>query len=310
MAGIVSVSRTDLAQRRKKLRNQRRIKILQTIWRTLAISGLAGGLLWVAIQPMWVLQTPAQIVMKSGNQFLSESEIKSLLSLSYPQSLWKVKPAAIAQSLKQHPTIAQATVNRRLFPPGLIVEIKERVPVAVAQTSQEQRLNNCLTKYLTSGTSTGEQLQKCLQNSGLGSKQASVGLLDVSGVWMPLDKYISLNPTSKLPNLKVIGSPEQYQSYWPKLYQAVSHSSIKVLEIDCQNSTNLILKTEIGKVHLGVPGDQLPEQINVLSKIRHLPTKVKLSQMEYIDLKNPDVPIVQMNDKNPQPTVKPPVKKS
>jgi cell division protein FtsQ len=259
---------------------------------------------------MWVLQTPAQIVMKSGNQVLSEQEIKSLLALSYPQSLWKIKPGAIAQSLQQHPTIAQANVNRRLFPPALIIEIQERVPIAVGQVGKEQRINNCLTSTLTSSKSTTEQLHKCLQNVGIGSKQASVGLLDTNGVWMPLDKYTSLNPTSKLPSLKVIGSPQQYQPYWPKLYQAVSQSSIKILEIDCQDPANLILKTEIGKVHLGVPSNQLPEQINLLAKIRHLPTKVHPSQMEYIDLKNPASPIVQMNGKNPQPTAKPAVKKS
>jgi cell division protein FtsQ len=310
MAGIVSVSRTDLAQRRKKLRHQRRIKILQTIWRSLAISGLAGGLLWVAIQPKWVLRTPAQIVMKSGNQSLSEQEIKSLLALSFPQSLWKVEPTAIAQSLQQHPTIAQATVNRRLFPPGLVIEIQERVPVAVAQVGKEQRINNCVANSLAFGGSTVEQLQKCLKNNGINSKQPSVGLLDATGVWMPLDKYTSLNPTSKLPNFKVIGSPEQYRSYWPKLYQAVSQSSTKILEIDCQDPTNLILNTEIGKVHLGVPSSQLPEKISVLAKIRHLPTKVKPSEMEYINLKNPTSPSVQMKPSNPQPAVKPPVKKS
>ena len=61
--------------------------------------------------------------------------IRSLLVLSYPQSLWRIEPTAIAKSLKQQPTIAQASVSRRLFPPGLMIEIKERVPVAMAQCS-------------------------------------------------------------------------------------------------------------------------------------------------------------------------------
>jgi cell division protein FtsQ len=273
MAGIISVSRTDLAQRRQKLRRQRQMNIIQAIWRSFAISGLAGGLLWLAIQPMWVLNAPKQIVMKSGNQLLSDEAIESLVVLSYPQSLWRIQPSAIANSLKQQPTIAQATVSRRLFPPGLIIEIKERVPVAIAQTPNQKK-------------------------TGTGNQQLSVGLLDATGVWMPLEKYTSLNPSVKLPILKVIGSPEQYRPFWTQLYQAVSQSSVKIIEIDCQDPTNLILTTELGNVYLGSPSPQLSEQIKILAQMRHLPTKLNPSQIEYIDLKNPESPLVQVNQKN------------
>ncbi|AFY32140.1 cell division protein FtsQ/DivIB [Calothrix sp. PCC 7507] len=270
MAGIISISRMDLAQRRQKLRRRRRMKIIQAIWRTFAISGLAASLLWLAIQPMWVLNAPKQIVMKSGEQLLSDKAIQSLLVLSYPQSLWRIQPSLIAESLKQQPTIAQATVSRRLFPPGLIIEIQERVPVAMAQ--RPKTVN--------------------------GNQQVSLGLLDANGVWMPLEKYTSLNPTVKLPMLKVIGLPEQYRPFWTQLYQAVSQSLVKITEIDCQDPTNLILKTELGNVYLGSPGSQLSEKIKILAQMRHLPTKLNSSQIEYIDLKNPENPLVQVNQKN------------
>ncbi len=273
MAGIISISRTDLAQRRQKLRRQRRVKIIQAIWRTSAISGLAVSLLWLAIQPMWVLNAPKQIVMKSGNQLLSDKTIQSLLVLSYPQSLWRIQPSLVAESLKQQPTIAQATVSRRLFPPGLIIEIQERVPVAMAQRPVGHK-------------------------SGAGNQQVSLGLLDASGVWIPLEKYTSLNPRVKLPMLKVTGLPELYRPFWKQLYQAVSQSLVKITEIDCQDPTNLILKTELGSVYLGSPSPQLAEKIKILAQMRHLPTKLNSNQIEYIDLKNPENPLVQMNQKN------------
>ncbi len=273
MAGIISVSHTDLAQRRQKLRRRRQMKILQAIWRTLAISGLAGGSLWVAIQPTWVLNASKQIVMKSGNQVLSEEAMQSFLTLSYPQSLWRIEPSAIADSLKQQPAIAQATVTRRLFPPGLIIEIQQRVPVAIAQQPKSS-------------------------NADTNNKQVSTGLLDASGVWIPLEKYKLVNPAVKLPSLKVIGSPAQYRSYWSQLYPSLNQSSVKIMEIDCQDPTNLILKTELGNVHLGAPSPQLPEQIKLLAQIRHLSAKLNPSQIEYIDLKNPESPLVRMNQKN------------
>ncbi|MBW4678248.1 MAG: FtsQ-type POTRA domain-containing protein [Desmonostoc geniculatum HA4340-LM1] len=283
MAGIISVSRTDLAQRRKKLRRQRQMRIIQAIWRTFAITSLASGLLWVAVQPVWMLKGPKQIVMKSGNKLLSDETTRSLLVLSYPQSLWRIEPSAIANSLKKQPTIANAIVRRRLFPPGLIIDIQERVPVAVTQTPT-------------------------VQNQGTSNNKVTIGLLDASGVWMPLEKYTSLNPSKKLPNLRVIGLPKQYCLYWTQLHQAINQSPVKVMEIDCQNPTNLILKTELGNVHLGTPGPQLSEQIKVLAQMRHLKTKLNSGQIEYIDLKNPESPLVQMNQENPKLTPKIPRK--
>ncbi|MFN6560978.1 MAG: cell division protein FtsQ/DivIB [Nostoc sp. ChiSLP01] len=279
MAGIISVSRTDLAQRRKKLRRQRQMKIIQAIWRTFAITSLASGLLWVAVQPMWMLKAPKQIVMKSGNKLLSDETTRSLLVLSYPQSLWRIEPTAIANSLKKQPTIANAMVRRRLFPPGLIIDIQERVPVAVTQTPT-------------------------VQNQGTTNKKVTIGLLDANGVWIPLEKYTSLNPSRKLPNLRVIGLPKQYCLYWTQIHQAISQSLVKVMEVDCQNPTNLILKTELGNVHLGTPGPQLSEQIKVLAQMRRLTAKLNSGEIEYIDLKNPEFPLVQMNQTNPKLTPK------
>ncbi|MBW4634275.1 MAG: FtsQ-type POTRA domain-containing protein [Iphinoe sp. HA4291-MV1] len=272
MAGIVSVSRTDLEGRRKKLRQRRQMKIIQAIWQTMAVSSLAGGLLWMATQPIWVLKTPKDIEV-SGNHLLSREAIQSLLVLSYPQSLWRIEPHRIAESLKQQPTITQVSVNRRLFPPGLIVQIDERVPVAIAQSRREQR------------------------NADTGHKKVSVGLLDASGVWIPIEKYTSVNPSLRLPSLKVFGSPEQYRPYWGQLYQALSQSSVNVKEIDFQDPTNLILKTELGNIHLGAPSSLLLEKIKVMAQMRNLPAQLNPSQIEYIDLKNPDLPLVQMNQK-------------
>ncbi|MEI2580994.1 cell division protein FtsQ/DivIB [Scytonema sp. PRP1] len=282
MAGIVSVSRSDLEGRRKKLRQKRQMKIIQTIWQTFAVSSLAGGLLWMVTQPIWVLRTPKDIDI-SGNHLLSREAIESLLVVSYPQSLWRIEPYGIAESLKQQPTIAQATVSRRLFPPGLIVQIHERVPVAIAYSGYSRAI----------AQSRGEQ-----RNTDSDHKKVSVGLLDASGVWIPVEKYTSLNPNLKLPSLKVFGLPEQYRPYWDQLYHALIQSSVNVMEIDFQDPTNLILKTELGNIHLGAPSSLLPEQIKVMAQMRHLPAQLNPNQVEYIDLKNPEFPLVQMNQKN------------
>ncbi|NJM69468.1 MAG: FtsQ-type POTRA domain-containing protein [Scytonema sp. RU_4_4] len=286
MAGIVSVSRSDLEGRRKKLRQKRQMKIIQTIWQTIAVSSLAGGLLWMTTQPIWVLTTPKDIEVY-GNHLLSRETIQSLLVLAYPQSLWRIEPHRIAESLKQQPTIAQATVSRRLFPPGLIVQIKERVPVAIAHSAAP------------SGSIAQSHQEQ--GNTDDGHKKVSVGLLDANGVWIPIEKYTSGDPKLRLPSLKVFGSPEQYRPYWTQLYQALSQSSVNVKEIDLRDPTNLILETELGNIHLGAPSSLLPEKIRVIAQMRNLPAQLNPSQIEYIDLKNPELPLVQMNQKKQQP---------
>lgn len=288
MAGILSVSRTNLAQRRQKLRRQRQMKIIKTVWQTMAVTGFASALLWVAIQPIWVLKDSAQIVIKSGDQVVKQENINKLLGLSSPQSLWRIEPTIIADTLRKQPNIAEATVTRRLLPPSLIIEIQERVPVAIAQVSQDQTVTNCL-------LGSRSNVKYCLQNRPGTNKQNQLGLLDVNGVWMPIDKYASINPQPKLPQLIVIGSPAEYQPFWNQLYEAIAQTSLKVTEINFQDPTNLILKTELGNVHLGSPNNKLLEKIQVLGQMRHLQTKVNLSNMDYINLKNPAIPLVQVN---------------
>jgi cell division protein FtsQ len=251
------------------LRNQRRLKLFQSLLRTLAVSGIAGGLVWATTRPIWVLREPNQVSIE-GNQILSKQVLESLLPLSYPKSLLQIKPEAITRSLTLQPTIAEATVTRQLFPPGLRIKVKERVPVAIALTKPPK------------GSSTS-------------NPKVLVGLLDRNGMWIPLQTYTSQATTLKLPNLKVIGLPEQYRPYWTQLYQAVSRSPIKVIEIDCQDPTNLILKTELGIVHLGAYSPRLTEQLKVLDKMRQLHAKLNSSQIAYIDLKNPKTPSVQLN---------------
>lgn len=269
MTNIASVSRSDLTQQRRMLRNQRRLRQFQSFLRTLAVTGIAGSLVWATTRPVWILRQPDQVSVE-GNHFLSEQVIESLLPFSYPQSLLQIKPEAISHSLESQATIAEATVTRQLFPLGLRIKVKERVPVATSII------------HLSRGSSTS-------------IPKVSLGLLDRGGAWIPLQTYTSQSSILKLPSLKVIGWPEQYRPYWTQLYQAVSRSPVKVIEIDCKDPTNLILKTELGIVHLGAYSPRLTEQLNVLDKMRQLPAKLNFSQIAYIDVKNPENPSVQLN---------------
>jgi cell division protein FtsQ len=276
MTGSFSpLSQSDLAQRRQQLRRQRRVRFLQTAWRALAVCGLAGGAIWVVTLPVWLIQKPEQVKIE-GNHLLQSQMVRSLLPISYPQSLLRLEPQAIAKELMAKAPIADVVVSRQLFPPSLTVRIKERYPVAIALLSQSD------SQYL---------YQKTSRDKG-GVLRA--WLLDENGLQIQIENYEVINRSMKLPGLKIIGNFDHYCSIWPQLYRETSHSPVKITEIDIQNPANIILKTELGAVHLGSFGPRFSEQIKTLDRMRKLPNQISPSQIEFINLRNPASPTLQM----------------
>ncbi|PZV09832.1 MAG: cell division protein FtsQ [Leptolyngbya sp.] len=275
MAGnFTSPSQVDLIQRRQRLRRQRRVRVFQALWRGLTVTTLAASLVWVTTLPIWLIRKPEQIKIE-GNRLIPSQALRSLVPIHYPQSLLQLKPEAIAKELRSKAPISDVVVNRQLFPPSLTIRVVERYPVAIvlANTSDIQLLS---------------------QNS-IKSKEtaAKIGLLDENGIRLPLENYTLIQHSIKLPSLKVIGNPEYYRSNWSTLYREISRSPIKITEIDFQNPANLVLKTEIGTIHLGPYGIQFSEQIKTLDRMRKLPNQVSLDQVAYIDLRNPNSPFIQ-----------------
>ncbi len=266
MTNMISISSTELDQRRQKLRRQRRLKLIQVIWQSLAVGGLTGGLFWLIHQPIWLIRQPEQVEIQ-GNYILSNSGVKSLLPLSYPQPLWQVQPKALEDTLELESAIAGARVTRQLFPPHLRVEITERRPVAIVQPAAT--------------LSPQAQAQQ-------------VGWLDPEGGWMPLESYTELERTRQLPSLKIIGNLEQYRPNWPPVYEALSRSPVAIEEINWQDPANIILTTEMGMVHLGPYTPRFPEQLRAIDRMRQLPQQIDISQIDYIDLKNPASPMIQL----------------
>ncbi|OLP17898.1 cell division protein FtsQ [Leptolyngbya sp. 'hensonii'] len=273
MTEFLSVSHTDLIQRRKQLRNQRRLRNFQAVWQMIAVSSLSAGLAWVLTLPGWVIATPEQVEIK-GNRFLSTKAILALLPLSYPQSLLQVQPQALAEKLEAAAPIRSVTVTRQLIPPKMMVQVRERLPVAV--------------------TVPAKLAPRRAAQPTQAPKTFNAGLLDENGKWMPFDSYSSIDKAFKLPSLKVIGMSEAYTPYWSSLYRLISRSSVKILEIDWRDSANLILKTEVGTYHLGPYSAIFAQQLNVIERMRKLPQHFDSSRIAYIDLKNPETPIIQV----------------
>jgi cell division protein FtsQ len=251
-------------------------------WQLMAVGSLTGGLIWGLARSDWMVRSPAQVVIE-GNQFLAAENIRSILPIQYPQSILLIQPQTIAQHLETKAPIANVTVIRRLFPPGLTVRIQERYPVAVA--------------YFANPIHEAIQPNIAIQSptaSAPTSSDQQIVLLDEEGALIPFEVFVALNTSQGLPDLKIVGMREEYRSEWANLYHHVSRSPIKISEIDWRNPNNLILQTELGTVHLGAYSAWFPEQLQVLDQMRRLPEQADLDQIAYIDLKNPKLPLIEV----------------
>lgn len=303
-------SEQAILNRRRQLRGQKRLKFLISTWRTLAISGLAGSLLWLASLPRWVIHRPNQVTIR-GNHTLSGTAIQALLPLQYPQSLFRLQPQVLASTLETALPIQKALITRQLFPPQVILEVQEQAPIAKtlcvgAVNPMEQR---CI-------------LRQDLKPTPVQQGPAGIWLLDSRGRVAPLSSYPHLQTSGKLPTLTVLGlftpappaaqkqlsktdlavdSPlmtltQARQTSWAMMYRQIRQSPIKITTVDWRSANNLILETELGRVRLGPYNESFPEQLKALTRMEKLPRYVNPQQVLYIDLTNPERPLIQVRE--------------
>ena len=270
MQRISPISRVAVIQRTKQLRRQRWWRGMQIIWRSLWVFVLAGILIWLLIQPQWVIDRPEQVIIR-GNQLFSDTAIQSILPLKYPQSLMKIQPEEIASQLEAKGPIASAVVTRNLLPPSLIIQITERNPVAISIPNPDIPPSSNQTSPQSAPTLTTTE-----------------GLIDETGVWMPRASYTALG--LPLPNFKVIGLDEKIRPQWQEIYQIITSSQAQVTEIDFRNPSNLILTTSLGKVHIGRYGQNFTKQLGILATLPQANPPLDPSKIAYINLRNVDRP--------------------
>lgn len=262
---------TDKTKQRLRLQRRRQVQLLQAIWRFMVGGTIVGGLFWSIALPNWIIRQRSQVEIE-GNRLIDRETIYALLPLSYPQSLWQLPTQRLIQELESQPPIERVKITRRILPPSLTIQIEERQPVAIALPTQ-------------------------------GTHPQGLSFLDREGVSIPRHFYAKVGKNFPFPALKVKGWREQNRPYWPELYQLIKQSPVKIFAVECQDLNNLILKTELGSVHLGTYTSQLAEQFKTLAEIKKLPERTKIEEIDYIDLSDPRSPSIQLLPKKSESSV-------
>ncbi|RZM76144.1 cell division protein FtsQ/DivIB [Leptolyngbya iicbica] len=272
MTNLATPSPEELADRRRSLKRQRRLRNLQHLWRVVAITGLAASAIWLIRNPFWLLLRDQQQVLIDGNEMLSDDAIYQVLGLEYPQRIFDIEPEQLVKRLRTEAPVAYAQVNRQLFPPRVEITLQERIPVAVTVPSRP--LANDQSKP---------------------SPMHQPGLLDSEGYWIAQSAVVGLNQDFALPTLQVRGFHARYRSQWPRLYEAIQSSPVEIQEIDLRSPNNLIIQTAVGTVHLGIyDARRLSEQLAILPQLSQLTSDPQAPPVDYVDLANPQVPAVKL----------------
>jgi cell division protein FtsQ len=243
------------------LRQQRRIRVVQSCWRFFCMSGILAGLAWAISQPDWMISKPEQIRIE-GNQYLSDTAIRSMLAISYPKPIVELAPDRLATQLTQQGSVGSVKIDRGLLPPHLRIQIEDLPPVAGVMPDENTR----------------PQIY-----------------VDERGRQVPIASYRP-TVTRSLPQLRVILPAQGMCPNWMHIYQAIHTSPVAIGIIDCRNPQNLILQTEVGKVRLGATGDRsrLNSQIQQLDLLRDWKKHTDGVDVEYLDLENPELPKLQL----------------
>ncbi|MEB3230272.1 MAG: FtsQ-type POTRA domain-containing protein [Leptolyngbyaceae bacterium] len=281
MSNLDRISPKAWHQRRRYLRHQRRMGLLQGIWRFLLIAGLAGGAGWLMGRPGWVVQD-ANAIQVEGTVLLSPEVVRSHLPIQYPQSLFEIPTESLEQHLKSFDPIADATIHRWLFPPRLIVYIQEHRPVALLIGNSYTQ--NDVPIY-------GDNLAPVAPPELM----TVTGFIDAKGTWLPPASYEDMQEgLGELPRLRVIGMRKDQREQWAILYQQLQQSPVDISEVDWRQIDNLILKTEIGISHHG-PYDPntFVAHLQLIDQMRESSQSIDLGQVQYFDFRSLDTPLIQ-----------------
>jgi cell division protein FtsQ len=260
-----SFTNEELRDRRRQLRQERRVRTMKVSWQVLLLGGIVGGVIWGVTRPDWTISKPQQVSI-AGNQALTESAVRNMLGLRYPTSLLQIEPQALNAKLLAQGSVVKATVHRELMPPRLHVQIRDRLPVALVDRS----IDNKITK----------------------------GLFDETGQWLPLNSYRL--KSEQMPKLRLIAS--QSCPGWAELYRAIQQSPVQIAEVDCQDPLHLTLTTEIGMVRIGeFDRTKIYKQLQRAHELRNWQQSTSLKNA-IVDLENPQSPKLQeIGGKSPIP---------
>lgn len=244
-------------ERRRRLRQERRQERLIQLWRLVFFLLTATGLSWLLLTLGWSLRSPSQIQI-SGSQRMDEKVVVKAAGLSFPQSLLSLEPGQIESKLMQELPVQEVSVQRRLLPPGLDIQLFERRPIASATRR--------------------------------GPKGIERGMVDREAQWMPMD----MASRGKKPEsaVKVEGWISNRRAVIAHILEQrdLLGQPLKTIVVEPAGGVSLRIET-LGLVYLGANEALLDQQFKTIAQLNQsLPPNLRGASNEGLDLSDPSQP--------------------
>jgi len=197
-----------------------------------------------------------------GSELFSQNDVVKNSSLNFPIRLIFVKTNLLEKELKQNLSLKNVSVNRELFPFGLRVHIKSRIPIAYG----ERILND----------------------------KKILGFIDKDGIF--INKQ---NVNEKILNkftIQVFGWKEKFKKILSEIFIAIENYELEIVKITFSYDGFLTIEEkDLNTIFLGLKPNLINYQLKIINNLKNEFKKNSFSKkIDNIDLTNPDKPKIKV----------------
>ena len=198
----------------------------------------------------------------SGSKLFSQNDVVSNSSLKFPIRLIFVKTHLLEKELKKNLSLKKVSVNRELFPFGLKVHIKTRIPIAY-----------------------GERI--------INDEKIS-GFIDKSGIFINKQNLDAKN-LNKL-TIQVFGWEEKFKKILSEIFNATENYEFEIVKITFSPDGFLTVEEkDLRTILLGFKPNLINYQLQIINNLKNEFKKNSFSKkIDNIDLTNPNKPKIKV----------------
>ncbi len=237
----------------KRPSNNPSIHKIEQIWQIICFLSMTTSLGFLLVTKGWEAIDKNQIYIKGAINTPREEVLKAM-KLNLPKAILEINPNQIEEKIHRGLSVQAVSVNRRIAPLSLEVNIVERIPKAFA-----------------------------LKRSNNGQEK---GMIDKKGYWIPIFK----SSQNKSPSLELIvdGWSQKNQKLISIILRNENKLGSQLKRIIFKPNGNIVLQTaDFLFIYLGNNPAVLKQQIKSIKQLsKSLPHELIQSSSTILDLKN------------------------
>ena len=196
-----------------------------------------------------------------GSDLISIDDITENTSLKLPTRLIFIKTKLIEKELKQNLSLKQISIIRQIFPFGLIIQIKHRVPLAFT----EKKVNDTIVE----------------------------GYVDIEGIFIE-KRYLPYVERLRNP-IKIFGWDHEYKNFISEILKSYrKNDDLTAINISSEGFITLDDK-KLEKIFLGSRPPEINQQLIFINEIKNQLSNIRLQKkIKSLDLSDPFNPQIKV----------------